>query len=402
MTSGAVLATAPSRTPALAGVRIFAVILNIPYWGSERMAVQTLVAARDAGADIQVAACDWEMGGVRDALAAAGIPYVEIPVRGRLSARGSLAYLVRQWSRGWETAMALRRAARRFGATHIFLPDEGNVLFAVPLLLGREATSVFSLPTPPDNSRPRLTWLYQRFWRWIVSPLIDVFVVNSEYTGAELRRMLPRRLDQRVIYYCTPDRPPRIDQPVSTVHQHRFNIVYVGQMAPHKGVHLLVEAAREIVKRHAHVDVVLAGSWTREDGFARGLHDDVRKAGLTDRIRFLGEVQDVPGLLSRCALHVMPSIWEEPFGIVVIEAKQAGIPSVVFRGGAWAEIVRHKVDGYACEQRSAAALVDAFEHFISQPELLRRAATEARTSAARFTRARFEADWVSVFQSPVS
>lgn len=401
MTSASALAV-DQHAPALAGVRIFAVILNIPYWGSERMAVQTLVAARDAGAEVLVAACDWEMGGVRGALSAAGLSYVDIPVRGRLSARGSPAYLVRQWARGWETGRALRRAARQFRATHVFLPDEGNVLFAVPLLLGRHATSVFSLPTPPDNTRPRLAWLYRRFWRWVVSPLIDVLVVNSEYTGAELRRMLPRRTDHRVIYYCTPDRKPLIDDTVSAVHPHRFNIVYVGQMAHHKGVHLLVDAAREIVARHAHVDVVLAGSWAREDGFASALRDQVVQAGLADRIRFLGEVQDIPGLLSRCALHVMPSLWEEPFGIVVIEAKQAGIPSVVFRGGAWAEILRHKVDGYACEHRSAAALVEAFEYFIARPELLRHAAGEARTSAARFTRARFERDWVSVFQGPVS
>lgn len=366
------------------------------------MAVQTLVAARDAGAEVLVAACDWEMGGVRHALADAGLPYVEVPVRGRLSARGSPAYLFRQWFRGLETGLALRRAARAFRATHVFLPDEGNVMFAVPLLVGRQAVSVFSLPTPPDNTRPRLAWLYRRFWRAVISPLIDVFVANSEYTAGELRRMLPRRPDNKVIYYCVPDRPLQIDPSVSAVDRHRFNIVYVGQMAAHKGVRLLVDAARDVTARHPHVDVVLAGSWAREDGFARSLHDEVEAAGLAHRIRFLGEVQDIPGLLSRCALHVMPSLWEEPFGIVVIEAKQAGIPSVVFRGGAWAEIVRHRVDGYACHDRSAAALVEAFDYFIARPDDLAQAAREAKASASRFSRTRFERDWVTVFRGSSS
>lgn len=393
----ALAAPAGALATPLRGTRIFAVILNIPYWGSERMAVQTLIAAREAGAEVLVAACDWEMGGIRAALCKAGIPHVDIPVRGRLSARGTPAYLVRQWARGLETGLALRRAARDFGPTHIFVPDEGNLLFAVPLLIGRRAKSIFSLPTPPDNRRPRLGWLYRRFWRWVVSPLSDVLVVNSEYTGCELREMLPQRTDARVVYYCVPARPPQVDPVVDAVNARRFNIVYVGQMAAHKGVHVLVEAAREIVARHADVDVILAGSWAREDGFATALRDDVHAAGLGSRIRFLGEVQDIPGLLSRCAVHVMPSLWEEPFGIVVIEAKQAGIPSVVFRGGAWAEVVRHKVDGYACEARSAAALVQAFEYFIADREARHEAAAAARASARRFSRQRFSDQWVAVF-----
>lgn len=214
--------------------------------------------------------------------------------------------------------------------------------------------------------------------------------------------MLPRRTDNPVIYYCVPDRPPQTDPPVSTVDRHRFNIVYVGQMAAHKGVRLLVDAARDVTARHPHVDVVLAGSWAREDGFASSLRAQVEAAGLAHRIRFLGEVQDIPGLLSRCAVHVMPSLWEEPFGIVVIEAKQAGIPSVVFRSGAWAEVVRHRIDGYACQDRSAQALVEAFEYFIARPDVLARAASEAKASASRFSRTRFESDWVTVFRGRAS
>jgi glycosyltransferase involved in cell wall biosynthesis len=390
--------SAPVSTPSLAGTRIFAVILNIPYWGSERMAVQTLMAARDAGADVLVAACDWEMGGIRTALDAAGIAHVDVPVRGRLSARGTPWYLAQQWWRGLETGRALRRAAHAFGPTHIFIPDEGNLLFSIPLLVGRRATSVFSLPTPPDNARPRLRQVYERFWRWLVSPLSDVLVVNSEYTGNQLRQMLPGRSDARVVYYCVPERAARPDPALDLVRRDRFNIVYVGQMAAHKGVQILVDAARTVVARHADVDVVLAGSWKREDGFAVALRESVRAAGLDDRIRFLGEVQDVPGLLSRCAVHVMPSLWEEPFGIVVIEAKQAGIPSVVFRGGAWAELVRHQVDGYACTQRTAAALVEAFEYFIQDPRARHDAAQAARASAQRFSRERFATGWVDVFR----
>lgn len=51
---------------------------------------------------------------------------------------------------------------------------------------------------------------------------------------------------------------------------------------------------------------------------------------------------------ARCLLF--PVQWEEPFGIVMIEAMVCGTPVVALRGGAVAEIVQDGVTGYVCEK----------------------------------------------------
>jgi glycosyltransferase involved in cell wall biosynthesis len=53
-------------------------------------------------------------------------------------------------------------------------------------------------------------------------------------------------------------------------------------------------------------------------------------------------------LLSRAKALLFPIQWEEPFGLVMIEAMACGTPVLAFAGGAVAEIVRDGVNGWIC------------------------------------------------------
>ena len=88
----------------------------------------------------------------------------------------------------------------------------------------------------------------------------------------------------------------------------------------------------------------------------------------------------------------------EGFGVVTIEAKQAGIPSVVFPTGALPELIEHGRDGWVCRAVTAEALADGVAYFLSDPERLARAARAARDSLARFSRDRFAVAWWSIFE----
>src|SRR5207247_3666306 len=132
-----------------------------------------------------------------------------------------------------------------------------------------------------------------------------------------------------------------------------LNVAFVRQIREVKGVRELVETACRIAVERHDVDFYLAGDYSWQNAFATGLMNDIRAKGLDHRIRFLGEINDVPQLLEQCDLHVCPSVWEEPFGLVVLEAKTQGIPSVVFPSGGLKETVQHQVDGYICADKTA-------------------------------------------------
>jgi glycosyltransferase involved in cell wall biosynthesis len=119
---------------------------------------------------------------------------------------------------------------------------------------------------------------------------------------------------------------------------------------------------------------------------------------LVGRVRLLGWRDDVDALLRAAAIHCCPSMPEqrESFGIVVLEAKAAGLPSVVFPSGGLSETVTHGVDGWLCPEPTAAALAEGLQYFLQDTERLARAGLEARRSTVRYGRDVFDAAWWSL------
>jgi rhamnosyl/mannosyltransferase len=97
-------------------------------------------------------------------------------------------------------------------------------------------------------------------------------------------------------------------------------LLSVGRMVPYKGYRYLVQAMKQI-----KASLVLIG-----DGPERArLEQEVRAGGLTERIHFLGAVEDTTPYYHSCDVFVLPSITRnETFGLVQLEAMACGKPVV--------------------------------------------------------------------------
>jgi glycosyltransferase involved in cell wall biosynthesis len=105
---------------------------------------------------------------------------------------------------------------------------------------------------------------------------------------------------------------------------------FIGTLAPHKGVQVLLEAWRQA-----------PGAWRLLVAGSGVLERDVARAASELRsIEVLGEVtgEAKERFFSRLDALVVPSVWEEPFGQVGIEALVRGVPVVAARRGGLAEI----------------------------------------------------------------
>lgn len=121
--------------------------------------------------------------------------------------------------------------------------------------------------------------------------------------------------------------------------------LFLGRFAPYKGAHLAVQAAHQ-----AGVPLVLAGKCN--EPAEKAYFEDCVRPLLTkdDHVFGVADATNKRKLLAGAQCLLFPIQWEEPFGMVMIEAMACGTPVVALRGGAVPEIVVDGVTGLICEQ----------------------------------------------------
>ncbi|WP_345801405.1 glycosyltransferase [Microbacterium sp. AZCO] len=195
------------------------------------------------------------------------------------------------------------------------------------------------------------------------------------------------------------------DGPVAA-HGEGFRLISVGRLVPRKGVGTTISALAELVARgRDDIELVIVGgsrdaAHIDEDPDVQRLAALARRLGVEGRVSFRGQVAHtaLPPLLRSADLMVCAP-WYEPFGIVPLEAMATGIPVVAAAVGGLIDTVVEGVTGVHVPPRDPAAVADAVEALLADPELRRSfgAAGVAR-AARRYTWTRVAADTERVYR----
>jgi glycosyltransferase involved in cell wall biosynthesis len=114
------------------------------------------------------------------------------------------------------------------------------------------------------------------------------------------------------------------------------DIVFLGRLVSDKGCDLALRALALLKQEGLDPSFTVIGDGPE----LRGLKQLASELGLTDRVDFLGTVLEGRGqIVARHKIMVVPSIWEEPFGIVALEGIAAGCAVVASQGGGLPEAV---------------------------------------------------------------
>ena len=119
---------------------------------------------------------------------------------------------------------------------------------------------------------------------------------------------------------------------------------FLGRLAPVKGPHLAIEVAKR-----TGIPLKIAGE---VQPLFKDFFERMVKPHLDGRfIEYIGEADLATKieLLGNSMALLFPIQWDEPFGIVLIEAMACGTPVLALPGGSVGEIVREGVAGYICE-----------------------------------------------------
>jgi glycosyltransferase involved in cell wall biosynthesis len=381
--------------------RVIATMGNmVSVFGLERMSFEVLRTLREKGAAVHCVVNSWQSSRVVDladdlgASWSTGYYWYELRRRATLGARLQAAWDILR------TSVDLLADARRFRPTHVFAPEFNAIVRSAPALwiLRRLGVRVILRLGNAPESGP----FYRNLWRHVIDHCVDQYAPNSRFIEQELLGHGIPAGKSRVIYNTVPRRShtPHPRQPVAG------RVIFVGQIIPPKGVDLLLEAIAELRRSRVGVTLDIVGDiegWEPPGyaGYRAGIRARATQPDLAGCVRFLGLREDVPALLATASVHCLPSRPEqkEGFTVTTLEAKHAGLPSVVTRSGALPEMVRHTVDGWVCGEATAAAIAAGLEYFLSDPERARRAGEEARAWERAFSPSSFASEWADVFES---
>lgn len=139
-----------------------------------------------------------------------------------------------------------------------------------------------------------------------------------------------------------------------------------GRIRAQKGVDLLVEAALRLFPDRPRARLILTGRVTADNqAFADGLQARIAAAGLSDRIRFLGELpwEQVVRNYQAIDLFAAPARWEG-FGLTPLEAAACGVPTVAARVGAYETLIRDGETGSLVAREDQDALTEALARWL--------------------------------------
>ncbi len=181
-----------------------------------------------------------------------------------------------------------------------------------------------------------------------------------------------------------------------------FVMVYSGRINKDKGISELIDALLQL-RDIPQIKLMILGSSffddaKNENDFIHSLKDKAK--GIEEKMVFTGFVpySQVPKYLRLADIAVLPSMWEEPFGLTIVEAMAVGLPLITTRSGGIPEIcegVATIVERDNIVDNLTTAIIDLYEH----PEKRKEMAVASLERAKLFDKRTYSEKFFSALES---
>jgi glycosyltransferase involved in cell wall biosynthesis len=160
------------------------------------------------------------------------------------------------------------------------------------------------------------------------------------------------------------------------VHSSAPLIATVGNIRPIKGIDVLVKTAAMVVREIPNAFFLVIGRHSDPEYF-QGISREIGRLGVTSKVRFWGESEEVIPLLRQCNIFFLPSR-SEGFSNALIEAMACSLPCVATSVGGNAEAIAHGESGYIISSEDAAAAATRIVALLRGPDAARKMGVAGR------------------------
>jgi glycosyltransferase involved in cell wall biosynthesis len=173
-----------------------------------------------------------------------------------------------------------------------------------------------------------------------------------------------------------------------------LRLLYTGSWNKQKGIFVFLKAVKLLERRRHDFETLISGSpylydtgnplqWQIDaEGNVKESATELKSANIMDRL----EYQEMPQLYQLADIFIFPSIWEEPFGLCIVEAMASGTPVIASNVGGIPELVQDNETGMLIKPRDPKSLANAIEHLLDNEDERRRLGMNGRKRVDKHVR----------------
>lgn len=230
-----------------------------------------------------------------------------------------------------------------------------------------------------EQSRLRTRWLKQWLigtvseltWTSLiaVSALVKEKYIQAGFDGERIE-VIHNGIDSRFLAMPKAASNAHVDNASNS-----YQLLFVGRVRAEKGIMILLKALDLLMHEEGWINNKQKSLCLRIFGdgdavYISELQHFLRERQLTSVVTFHGIVSqdELIEQYDRADILLVPSLWQEPFGLVVLEAMARGLPVIASKTGGLVEIVTHEVNGLLVEPGNERELVLAIRELLLDVE----------------------------------
>ena len=240
------------------------------------------------------------------------------------------------------------------------------------------------------------THLLSRIMSWgkfviVASNVIGRHMIEDFGVPHERIRFVPRGVDLERFRFKAVD---------TSLHKTEYRIGVVGRITPIKGHSFFLQAIARAIRIFPKVKILIVGDAPKDrPEYKDSLSRLTRQLGIEKFVEFLGSRHDIPRIMSELDLLVLPSVGQEAFGRVIIEAGASGVPVVATRIGGAVDIIEDGKTGLLVEPGNIMEMVNSIIKFLQDRPFAKNIAIEARKKVEKeYSLTRMAEDTIKVYK----
>ncbi|PHS56514.1 MAG: glycosyl transferase family 1 [Sulfurimonas sp.] len=158
-----------------------------------------------------------------------------------------------------------------------------------------------------------------------------------------------------------------------STHKNNFNIAFVANVRPHKGLIYVLQAAKQLAYiRDIHI--LLIGEKISQEPYLSA----IKNSGMSERIHTTGYRNDVPAIISACDILLHASTRKEGLPRVILESLACDTPVIASSNESSLEIIEDGINGYITPIKDSTAIAKKIEYLYNEPDILKRLSSNCK------------------------